>query len=194
MDDTTEARVVDGPGEWAGRRADARRNHEKVLAAATEIFTEHGMDATIPQVAERAGVGKATVYRSYPTKADLVRALAQVHVDWLRDRVLRATEEAATDAHRALGGLLEDAMHRLAADRLMVEVMAAVDEEELPVGADLDGLLERGREQGTLRADPTGMDVLVLAAGCARALLELGIRDPALWRRYAELCLAAFRP
>jgi AcrR family transcriptional regulator len=194
VDDIAQPPVADGSPEWAGRRADARRNHEKVLAAATEVFTEHGMDATIPQVAERAGVGKATVYRSYPTKADLVRALAQVHVDWLRDRINRASEEAATDAYRALGGLLEDAMHRLAADKLMVEVMAAVEEDDLPVAADLDRVLELGREQGTLRDDVTGMDVAILAAGCARALLGLEIRDPAVWRRYAELCLAAFRP
>lgn len=134
------------------------------------------------------------MYRSFPTKADLVRALAQVHVDWLRDRIQQASEEAGSGAYRALGGLLEDAMRRLAEDKLMVEVLASVDEEDLPVAADLDTVLVLGRQQGTIRDDVTGMDVAVLAAGCARALLGLEIRDPAVWRRYAELCLSAFRP
>src|SRR4051794_1873565 len=88
--------------DWSDRRADARRNHERVLAAAAEVFTEHGLDATIPQVAARAGVGKATVYRSFPTKADLVRALAQTHVDWLDARIEAALEAAQQDAYRAL--------------------------------------------------------------------------------------------
>src|SRR5262245_43871561 len=102
---TTSSGSLQATGEksaWAARRSDARRNHERVLAAAIEGFTEHGLDATIPQVAERAGVGKATVYRSYPTKADLIEAIAQQHVDWLRGIVAAAVSEAESDAYRAL--------------------------------------------------------------------------------------------
>lgn len=194
MDDITSPAAPGRPEAWAGRRADARRNHQRVLAAATEVFTELGMDATIPQVAARAGVGKATVYRSYPTKADLVRALAQVHIDWLRDRLVLAAQEAEADAFRALGDLLEEVMLRLAEDKLMVEVLAGVEEDDLSLTAELDRVLALGREQGSLRDDVSEMDITVLAAGSARALLELGIRDPAVWRRYAGLVLAALRP
>lgn len=185
------------PGEpegWAGRRADARHNHERVLAAAIEVFTEHGIGATIPQVAARAGVGKATVYRSYPTKADLVRALARMHIDWFHQLATAAVEAARTDAYHALEAFLERVTARLAEDRLMIEVLSGVEgfgDERLE--QQLEQILALGRAQGSLRADATGLDIQVLVSGAARALIELDIRDPAVWRRYARLALAALR-
>src|SRR5919112_521068 len=56
-------------------RADARRNREKVLAAARSVFSEHGRDAQIEDVARRGGVGVGTVYRHFPTKEALIEAL-----------------------------------------------------------------------------------------------------------------------
>jgi AcrR family transcriptional regulator len=56
-------------------RADARRNREKVLAAARAEFSEHGRDAQMDEVARRAGVGVGTVYRHFPTKEALIEAL-----------------------------------------------------------------------------------------------------------------------
>lgn len=180
--------------DWAGRRADARRNHERVLAAAVEVFTELGLDATIPQVAARAGVGKATVYRSYPTKADLVRALAEEHVAWLRGLVDEATVRAETDAYAALQGLLDTVTDRLSQDRLMIEVLSSVDDLDDPeFDAASERMLALAREQGTLRADATMMDVTVLVGGFARVLVELEVTDPAVWRRYSTLALSALR-
>ena len=182
-------------GEWAGRRVDARRNHERVLAAAVEVFTEHGLGATIPQVAARAGVGKATVYRSYPTKADLVQALAQLHIDWLKGLIEQVAQQAQTDARQALDVLLQAIAGRLAQDRLMVEVLSGsdgIDDERST--RQLERTLALGRAQGTLRKDVTAMDVQVLVSGFARALIDLEIRDPEVWRRYADLTLAALRP
>jgi AcrR family transcriptional regulator len=182
-------------GDWAARRADARRNHERVLAAAVEVFTEHGLDATIPQVAARAGVGKATVYRSFPTKADLVRALAQTHLDWLNGRVEAAVEPAAEDAYAALESALEEITARLAEDRLMVEVLSGVEGLEAPEGPQPAArILELGIAQGAFRADATERDLTVLVAGAARALIDLDERDPDVWRRYARLAVAALRP
>ena len=54
------------------RRKDARRNHERVVAAAVEVFREYGTQASVPQIATRAEVGKATVYRSFPTRKSVV--------------------------------------------------------------------------------------------------------------------------
>ena len=186
---------TESPTDWADRRADARRNHQRVLAAAVEVFTEHGLDATIPQVAARAGVGKATVYRSFPTKADLVRALAQTHVDWLDARISAAEATAAEDAYAALEGALEEIMTRLAEDRLMVEVLSGVEgleesTEEQPAAR----ILAAGIAQGAFRTDATERDLTVLVSGVARALIELGERDPEVWRRYARLTVAALRP
>lgn len=188
-----DAATPDDPG-WAGRRADARQNHERVLAAAIEVFTEHGLGATIPQVAARAGVGKATVYRSYPTKADLVRALAEMHIDWFHRLAVTAVEAAHTDAYHALEELLEQVATRLAEDRLMIEVLSGVEGfGDARLEQHLEEMLALGRAQGTLRADAAGMDIQILVSGAARALIDLGVRDPEIWRRYARLALAALR-
>ena len=56
-------------------RADARRNREKVLRAADEMLAAHGVDASIDDIASRAGVGVGTVYRNFPTKEALWEAL-----------------------------------------------------------------------------------------------------------------------
>jgi AcrR family transcriptional regulator len=181
--------------DWSGRRADARRNHERVLAAAVEVFTEHGLEATVPQIAARAGVGKATVYRSYPTKADLIEAIALMHLDWLRATIASAVREAEVDAFHALSEALHAVTARLATDRLMVEVLARDEDLEKHKAADdsAERILALGREQGALRPDITMMDVQVLVGGAAHVLLERGITDPATWRRYTDLALAALR-
>jgi AcrR family transcriptional regulator len=185
-----------GDDAWSGRRADARRNHERVLAAAIEVFTEHGLDATIPQVAARAGVGKATVYRSYPTKADLIEAIAQLHVDWLRTLIAEAVGRAETDAYAALSDALHAVTARLAQDRLMVDVLTHVEdwEPDSETDSSAERILVLGRAQGTLREDVTMMDVQVLIGGVAHVLIDLDITDPGTWDRYTTLALAALRP
>ncbi|WKV75960.1 TetR/AcrR family transcriptional regulator [Streptomyces sp. PCS3-D2] len=64
-----------------GKRADAQRNRETVLTAAAEVFVTSGVDAPIRQIAARAGVGMATVYRHFPTRADLVTAVYQHQIE-----------------------------------------------------------------------------------------------------------------
>ena len=60
-------------------RADARRNRARIVEAARELFAEHGLDAQIDDIAEQAEVGVGTLYRHFPTKDDLVAALAAEH-------------------------------------------------------------------------------------------------------------------
>ncbi|MFJ3305190.1 TetR/AcrR family transcriptional regulator [Streptomyces sp. NPDC086549] len=69
----TESPAGDTPSR--GKRADAQRNRHTVLAAAAEVFVISGVDAPIRQIAARAGVGMATIYRHFPTRADLVTAV-----------------------------------------------------------------------------------------------------------------------
>ena len=56
-------------------RRDAERNRQRILQAASEVFTERGLDVSLDEVARQAGVGVGTVYRRFRTKADLVEAL-----------------------------------------------------------------------------------------------------------------------
>ncbi|MEV0842520.1 TetR/AcrR family transcriptional regulator [Actinocatenispora sera] len=68
-------------GRTRGRRADAVRNEQALLAAAAEVFVEAGVDAPIRQIAARAGVGLGTIYRHFPTRADLVVAVFRHQVE-----------------------------------------------------------------------------------------------------------------
>ncbi|MER5967779.1 TetR/AcrR family transcriptional regulator [Streptomyces sp. NPDC002057] len=63
------------------KRADAQRNRETVLTAAAEVFVTSGVDAPIRQIAAQAGVGMATIYRHFPTRADLVTAVYQHQIE-----------------------------------------------------------------------------------------------------------------
>src|SRR5262245_33963041 len=161
------------PSDWSGRRADARRNHDLIMAAALEVFAEKGLNATVPEVAARAGVGKATVYRSYPTKADLVRAVAEHQLRWIDARVAAAAAEP--DPYLALHGFLHDMAERLAHDLvLLIEVLPRADPrtEESASTRTLARIVEAAREQGSLRPDATAMDVRVLLGGYARILAD----------------------
>jgi len=82
------------------RRADARRNRERVLAAAAELFAEEGSKVQIEQVAHRAGVGVGTVCRNFPTKVALVDAVVTQGCELLLDEAQAALGEP--DAGAAL--------------------------------------------------------------------------------------------
>ncbi|GHH91568.1 TetR/AcrR family transcriptional regulator [Streptomyces capillispiralis] len=70
-----------GQSSSRGKRADAQRNRQTVLAAAAEVFVTSGVDAPIRQIAARAGVGMATIYRHFPTRADLVTAVYRHQIE-----------------------------------------------------------------------------------------------------------------
>ncbi|MER6617538.1 TetR/AcrR family transcriptional regulator [Streptomyces xantholiticus] len=76
---TTESPA--GASQPRGKRADAQRNRQTVLAAAADVFVTSGVDAPIRQIAARAGVGMATIYRHFPTRADLVTAVYRHQIE-----------------------------------------------------------------------------------------------------------------
>src|SRR5262249_48688928 len=75
------------------RRVDAGRTRQRILRAAAEVFTERGLQATLDDVAERAGVGVGTVYRRFPDKEALVEALFTERLDTLVGFAERALAE-----------------------------------------------------------------------------------------------------
>ena len=75
-------------------RADAQRNLERILEAARAVFAEDGLDASVADVAERAGVGTATIFRRFPTKDDLVAAMLEHELE----AIVAARAQAAGDA------------------------------------------------------------------------------------------------
>ena len=71
----------DAQGMPPGKRADARRNEQALLAAAAAVFVSSGVDAPVRDIAAKAGVGMGTIYRHFPTRADLIIAVYRHQVD-----------------------------------------------------------------------------------------------------------------
>ncbi|MFG1978053.1 TetR/AcrR family transcriptional regulator [Nonomuraea fuscirosea] len=179
--------------EGPSQRADARRNHERVFAAALEVFQESGLQGTVPQIAERAGVGKATVYRSYPTKEILVKAVVKYRLAELERRI---TGSAITGSDRQVfDAYVRSLFESLAHDRLLPAVLAgAQSADAAELLARLTKLMEEAKAAGHVRSDATALDLRVVLCGLVLQLSTMADRDPALWRRYGELTLQALRP
>jgi AcrR family transcriptional regulator len=181
----------------ARTRADAVRNRARVVAAAAEVFREKGEAAVVPEIAARAGVGKGTVYRCFPTKDHLVAAVASERVRWF-EREARAAAEAE-DPWEAFGAFMELVANAHCEDRGMVASMSqAIELPELVEARAaahdaLRALMERAIAHGSMRADAEAADLKVLLSGIARSLAAEQERDPAVWRRYARLVVDALR-
>lgn len=179
------------------RRADALRNAERVLEAAREVFAERGLEAGIDEVAARAGVGKATVYRCWSTKDELVAAVVGARVDWFTAEIRHAAGHP--DPWVAFTELLRTAATSCARNALLYAGLTAVPRNEVledkreTCRSALADLMDRAKAQGPMRSDVTSREVTVLLCGALRTLSEEGEGDLAVWRRYADLVVAATR-
>jgi AcrR family transcriptional regulator len=178
-------------------RADAVRNYERVIAAASEVLAEKGAEAGVPEIAARAGVGKGTVYRCFPTKDHLVSAVLGERLRWFTESARKAARQP--DAWEAFVELLCDSAERQAGDctfsaglsheSMLPEVVEARD----AMHAAIDELMERAKAEGRMRQGVDSRDLKMLFAGVAQMLRADGNRDPAEWRRYAGLVADALR-
>jgi AcrR family transcriptional regulator len=175
------------------RRADARRNHERVFAAALEVFQQAGLLGTVPQIAEQAGVGKATVYRSYATKEILVDAVVSHRLIELEQ--LMAPALALSDPYDRFQAYVLSFFESLAGDRLLSEALADGQYRRTSdLLTQLSDLMVEAKTTGRVRADAGLVDLRVVLCGMVLQLMRIGNRDPMLWRRYGELTLQALRP
>jgi AcrR family transcriptional regulator len=182
---------VGAASEPRALRADAARNRERILVAAQHVFSEHGLDASVAEVAREAGVGKATVFRSYPTKEHLIAAIVCDRVRWVEELATEALEQP--DAWAAFKELLVDLAHRHATDLTHLEGLARhtdaplLTEARAAANAALRKLMEKAKRQGAMRADATPEDLRLLFHGVTHAMTEDERRDIAAWTRWAEL-------
>ena len=179
------------------RRADALRNRERVIAAAAEVFAAKGVDAGVPEIAQRAGVGKATVYRSFPSKEHLVAAVAVERLEWVTGLATAALSRE--DAGAAFLDVIITIAEQQASDSAVAGALAAdIDLPELHAArattqAALEALVDRGRAAGDLRPDATAEELRVLLTGVSEVLRADAVRDTAVWRRYGLLVADALR-
>jgi AcrR family transcriptional regulator len=179
------------------KRADALRNRERVVAAAAAVFAERGIEASVPEVAARAGVGKATVYRSFPTKEHLVAAVVHDRLDAYERRARELLE--AKDAWDALHTLLSEKAAEQCGDRSLASALHAglgpdlLTQARRRMWGAIGELMDRAQAEGRMRPDVSSEDLRVLWLGATRVLSADGVDDPAEWRRYAALVLDALR-
>jgi AcrR family transcriptional regulator len=180
------------------RRADARRNRQRVLDAARECFARDGLDAQMDDIARAAHVGVGTVYRHYPTKEALAAAIAADHFDRLAASAREALEHS--DPWEGFSDFLRRSGSEQAGDRALAEVMAAEPELMCDAAnrrpdliAALAELVHRAQAAGKLRPDLLPADVPMLICGVGRATLA-GSKGPTMSpRRYIEIVLDGLR-
>jgi AcrR family transcriptional regulator len=180
-------------------RRDAERNRQRILRAAAEVFTERGFEATLDQVAHRAGVGVGTVYRRFPDKASLAGALFEERIDAMAEMAQRAEEEP--DAWAALATFLEHSAEMLAGDRGLRQMLlyAVEGHERITYAKDrmrpvVGRLVERAQAAGQVRADLAATDIPIIEFMIAALAEYTRYVRPDLWRRYLALIMDALRP
>jgi AcrR family transcriptional regulator len=179
-----------------GMRADARRNRERVLAAAEEVFGERGTTASTEEVARRAGVGIGTVFRHFPTKEALYEAIVVRRLSQLVEEAPLDSDDAGGAFREYFGRIVELAATKKAFADTMAVVGIDVKKSAPDTGTEirrvLAVLLERAQSAGAVRPDVTAREVMVLLAGACLAADHT--MDPALRARSLEILLDGLRP
>ncbi len=180
-------------------RADAERNRLLVLDAAAAVFAERGLDAGVAEIAQRAGVGSATVFRRFPTKQDLIVAVVDARICEMREGLESAL--ADPDPWAGLVIAMETIARTQARDRGLFEAIGgSVSGDEhlharhVDLMTRLEAVVDRARAGGVLRDDVSATDLPLLAAGAAGTCQAGGGDAPDLWRRYLGIMLDGLRP
>ncbi|SDT71109.1 transcriptional regulator, TetR family [Streptomyces sp. TLI_053] len=182
-------------------RADAERSRRRILDAACEVFLERGPDAPLDAVVRRAGVGPGTLYRRFPDREALVRALVTDLLTRLAAAADRAREDEP-DPYRALRRFVHAAADlRMGAaivvllERLVVDGELATARSRAVTAA--GELLRAAQDAGRLRADVGTGDLVLLCVRVSRPLpggLAALDADGTLVHRHLDLALAGLRP
>jgi len=181
-------------------RADAARNRALIVAAAAEVFAERGLEASTAEIADRAGVGEATLFRRFPTKDDLIAAIvaAKMAEALASGEACLEEEDPWRGIERFLFEMCERSVRDLgvsdaAKDRCVAAVELAPQRKRM-----LDicsELVRRGQRAGVVREDLTGQDLVFLipTIGSLGCQPFPGLRED-LWKRYLGMLLDGLRP
>jgi AcrR family transcriptional regulator len=156
-------------------RADARRNREQVLAAARDVFVEQGADAPLDEIARRAGVGIATLYRRFPEREALIRAVVLDVLAGIAEQAQRALADEPT-AFQALARYMHRALDlRIAAVFPAVLGRISLDDPDYLAARDAATepvlqMIERAHTDGSLRPDVAFGDIGMLLIRLSRPL------------------------
>lgn len=179
-------------------RRDAQRNRQRLVEAARQTFAERGLDASLEEIAHRAGVSIGTLYNRFPDRYALIDA---VLLDRMQES-LRIGRDALTapDAWAGFVSYLEGVCALQARDRGVVDVIARKQPRTPHVEAACEEgfvqareLIERAQRDGHLRADFTVSDLVTLLWAAARVAELTAAVDGNAWRRHLHLAIDGLR-
>ncbi|HEX7322951.1 MAG TPA: helix-turn-helix domain-containing protein [Mycobacterium sp.] len=179
-------------------RADAKLNRDRIVAAAAELFAERGLSAPLEEIATRAGVGVATLYRRFPTRADLAGAVFERNISGYSDAVDRAL--ASPSPWAGFRTLIFELCELQAGDAGLRDLLTT----QFPASSEVERrtteavekvreLIGHAQREGRLRPDVAAADVVVMLLANAGVLRATGGTAPGAWRRFAALMVEAFR-
>lgn len=196
--DGDQAPVPDGQDpDRRSLRADAQRNRERVVEAAREVFAQHGLDASMNEIARRAGVGIATLLRRFPTRDDLIAATFA--------EKMRAYSEAITDAlanpdpWHGFCAFIERVCQMQADDRGFADVLTmtfpaakALEAERDRAANALTELIDHAKKTGRLRTDFAHQDLPLILMANAGVVTATRDAAPDAWRRLVGYLIQSF--
>jgi len=176
-------------------RADAARNRDKIVEAAKAAFSERGLETQMEDVARRAEVGVGTLYRHFPTKDALVRALIVDKMERMAEAAKEALD-AGGDPWEAFAGVLWKGAEQTVRDRSLAQVFSSQPQEafrsaiedETELSARMGELLARAKAAGLAREDVEEDDIPIVMCG-----LGAVVHNGRNWQRYLQLMLDGFR-
>jgi AcrR family transcriptional regulator len=190
--------VSTSPADTKTLRSDARRNRERLVASARELFARLGVDVSVEEITHHAGLGMGTLYRHFETKEELIDAVFEDAFGALVDLAEHAAAE--DDAWAGFTSFLERALELHAANRGLKDVVATQERGRRRVEAmrarlrpPLRRLIERAQKQGMLRPDFTAEDLPLVFWTGGRVIETTASVAPDYWRRYLGLVLDGLR-
>lgn len=178
-------------------RADALRNRDRLMTAATELFAERGVDVPLDEIARRAQVSIGTLYNHFPNRGALLDAVLPERLAEL-DR-LATKAMADPDPWRGFADFLDGLFVIQARDRSMNEAIARSPVGTVDVSAEcgraggvLDSVVSRAKEAGVLRADFRTDDLATLVWAMSK-VISMSDGDDAVWRRHLGFVLDGLR-
>jgi len=179
-------------------RRDAERNRDRIVQAARAAFATEGIEATVEEIARRAGVGMGTLYRRFPTKGDLIDAVLEDAVAGVSEAAQSALDE--DDAWTGFTMFLERVFELHMRNRGLKDVIASgqhdlgrLETARAEMRPLVTRVVERAQEQGTLRPDFAPEDVPLLFWTGGRVAEITAVVAPDLWRRYLGFVLDGLR-
>jgi AcrR family transcriptional regulator len=182
-------------------RADARRNRERVLRTAQQVFAADGLGVSLDEIARRAGVGPGTVHRHFPAKEALYLAVAIDQLEQLATeaKVLAATGDPATALFTQLFRMVASGAENVAVKSALAAAEFDLRTAAPDVAADLTrrvaDLLGRAQAVNAVRDDVTVEEVMALVAGAFAAIRHIGAETSRQRSAHiAQLILDGLRP